>query len=75
MMIVFNSIEAQRRAAGPIVTSLSWLLVPIVALFAYGSSGEFMKVMLVGGLCAALSTVVSAKMVNQRSGVPCRALS
>jgi methyl-accepting chemotaxis protein len=62
MKLVFNSIEDQRRAALPLITGLAWVLVPLMALASYLTSGDFIEVAIAGAICACLGTIASRVM-------------
>jgi methyl-accepting chemotaxis protein len=62
MKIIFNSIEDQRRAALPLITGLTWVLVPLMGLGSYLNSGEYIAVVIAGVICASCGTIASRVM-------------
>ena len=64
MTLAFYSIDAQRKAAGPVVTTLIWLMVPIIVGFRWVQDADILSATVAGLLCAIASTAVW-KMIGE----------
>ena len=57
MTLTFDSLQTQRRAAGPFVVAVVWLLVPAAAALALAGGGEALRPALAAAACAAFATL------------------
>ena len=57
MTLTFDSLQTQRRAAGPVVVAVVWLLVPAAAALALAEGGEALRPALAAAACAAFATL------------------
>lgn len=58
MTFAFDSIESQRKVAGPVVTTLIWLMVPVIVGFSWFQNAEVVDAGVAGVLCAVAATAI-----------------
>ncbi len=68
MTLTFDSIQAQRRAAGPFVLAVIWVLVPTSALFRLFQDGEAVGIALAAAGCALFATALWALLRDSAVG-------
>ena len=58
MILVFDSIDAQRKVAGPVVTTLIWLMLPVIVGFRWFQDVDVLDAAVAGLLCAIAATAI-----------------
>ncbi len=58
MTLAFDSLDAQRKAAGPVVTTLIWAMVPVIVGFRWFQDADILDATVAGLLCAFAATAI-----------------